>query len=514
MYQLTGPGLADGFPPIKSLGAPTSLPTPATPLVGREADLDHLLATLGRPQVRLVTLTGPGGVGKTRLAIAAAASLDHAFPHGVYFVALAAVQDPDVMWKTIAGDLGAEGDDALAVTAHLRDRRLLLVLDNLEQLPGAAGVVAELLAAAPRLVVLATSRGPLHLSAEHEVPVPPLPVPAEAAGAGDVAATAAVRLFAQQAGLVRPGFEVTEGNAADVAAICRRLDGLPLAIELAASRARLLTPKALLARLGSSLPLAAADAGRPSRQQTLRATIGWSYDLLAPATATVLARMGVFAGGCDLDALAAVAEPAGDPLEVAAELMDVSLVTVTDGPDGEPRIGMLEMIRAYALERLTEAGELEATRLRHAEHFTAFAEQAKEKLNTSEHLAVLDRLEAEHDNLRAALAWSLDTRPADPAAGGERTAIGLRLVHVLTPFWYHHGHATEGRQWLERALDLAAEDAGSPMAQVAHGLGHPAERARGPRRGTPALRAEPGHLARARRQGPAGTRTQQPRCHL
>ena len=471
VYQLTGPGLAEGFPPIKSLGAPTSLPTPATPLVGREAEQNRLLDVLTDPQVRLVTLTGTGGVGKTRLAVAAAASLDHAFPHGVYFVALAAVQDPDVMWKTIASDLGAEGDDAPAATTHLRDRHLLLVLDNLEQLPGAAGVTAELLAAAPRLVVLATSRRPLHLPGEHEIPVPPLPVPAAAAGAGDVAATAAVRLFVQQAGLVRPGFEVTEGNAADVAAICRRLDGLPLAIELAASRSRLLAPKALLARLGSSLPLAAADAGRPSRQQTLRATIGWSYDLLAPATAAVLARMGVFAGGCDLDALAAVAEPARDPLEVAAELMDVSLVTVTEGPDGEPRIGMLEMIREYALERLTEAGELEQTRLRHAQHFTAFAEEVKEKLNTLEQLAALDRLEVEHDNLRAALAWSLETRPADSAVGGERTTIGLRLVQALTEFWYRHGHTMEGRQWLERALDLASDEAGAPLARVAHGLG-------------------------------------------
>ncbi len=467
ILQLTGPGLAETFPPLKSLGAPTRLPASATPLVGREADLEYLLAELTQPQVRLVTLTGLGGVGKTRLAIAAAAALDHQFPHGVYFVALAAVADPAVMWKTIAVDLDAEGDDAQAVMGHLRDRRLLLVLDNLEQLPGAAGVIAELVASAPRLVVLATSRGPLHLPGEHAVPVPPLPVPPDAAGAGDVAASAAVRLFAQQAGMVRPGFEVTEGNAADVASICRRLDGLPLAIELVASRARLLAPKALLARLGSSLPLAAADAGRPSRQQTLRATIGWSYDLLAPATATVLARMGVFAGGCDLDALTAVAELAGDPLDVAAELMDVSLVTVTNGPDGEPRIGMLEMIRAYALERLAEAGELEETRLRHAEHFTAFAERAKEELNTPEHLTAIDRLEAEHENLRAALTWSLDTQPADPAWA----ATGLRLVQALTGFWYHHGHTTEGRYWLERALDLTSEEAGAPLARVAHGLG-------------------------------------------
>ncbi|HTX28079.1 MAG TPA: protein kinase [Streptosporangiaceae bacterium] len=475
IVQLTAPGLADGFPPLKSLGAPTSLPTPATPLVGREADLAYLLAELTGPQVRLVTLTGPGGVGKTRLAIAAAASLDHLFPHGVYFVALAAVADPAVMWKTIAGDLDVEGDDAAAVTGHLRDRRLLLVLDNLEQLPGAAGVIAELVDSAPHLVVLATSRGPLHLPGEHAVPVPPLPVPPDEAGAGDVAASASVRLFARQAAMVRPGFEVTEGNAADVAAICRRLDGLPLAIELAAARGRLLAPKALLARLGSSLPLGASGAGRPSRQQTLRATIAWSYDLLEPDVAAVFRRAGAFAGGCDLDALAAVAtadvgDPP-DPLEHLAALLDVSLITVTEDADGEPRAGLLEMIREYALERLAEAGELEETRLRHARHFTEFAEREREKLNTLEHLAALDRLETEHDNLRAALAWSLEARPADPAAPGERTAIGLRLVQALIGFWYHHGHAAEGRRWLERALELACEEAGAPLARVAHGLG-------------------------------------------
>jgi predicted ATPase len=324
-------------------------------------------------------------------------------------------------------------------------------------------------------VALATSRGPLHLPGEHAVPVPPLPVPADQAGAGDVAASAAVRLFAQQAGMVRPGFEVTEGNAADVAAICRRLDGLPLAIELAAARARLLAPKALLSRLGSSLPLGAPDVGRPSRQHTLRATIAWSYDLLEPDVAAVFRRLGVFAGGCDLDALAAVAaggaDAPADPLDLVTGLADVSLITVTEDHDGEPRVGMLEMIREYALERLADAGELEQTRLRHAQHFTAVAEWAREQLDGPAQLTAMDRLEADHDNLRGALAWALETQPAGPAAGGERAVIVLRLVQALTPFWYQHGHAAEGRRWLERAMDLASADGGAPLAGVAHGLG-------------------------------------------
>src|SRR5215472_12956754 len=301
IYQLAGPGLAERFAPLKSLGATTNLPVPATPLVGRETDLEQLRALITAPGIRLVTLTGPGGVGKTRLAAAAAVSLDGTFPHGIYFSALAAVRDADVMWKAIAGDLSVDGDEPTVVMEHLRERRTLLVLDNLEQLEGAAEVIAALLAAAPRLVVLATSRGPLHLQGEHELPVPPLEMPREPA-LEEVTASSAVRLFAQQVGMVRPGFAVTADNAADIAAICRRLDGLPLAIELAASRARLLSPRALLARLGQSLGLATAEAGRPSRQQTLRNLVAWSYDLLTPDTAQVFRRMSVFAGGCDFDA--------------------------------------------------------------------------------------------------------------------------------------------------------------------------------------------------------------------
>ena len=484
IYQLMIPGLPERFPPLKSLGAQSRLPVPMTPLVGRERDLEQARAALMRPGIRLVTLTGTGGIGKTRLSLATAASLDQEFPHGVFFVALAAVRDAEVMWKTIADtlDVTSDGPAADAVTRYLAGRRALLVLDNLEQLHGAAEVVAGLLAAAPDLVVLATSRRPLHLSGEQELPVPPLQLPREA-GAEQVAASGAARLFVQQAAMARPGFAVTDSNAADIAAICERLDGLPLAIELAAARIRLLAPRALLARLGRSLDLAAADVGQPSRQQTLRNAIAWSYDLLAPDLAEVFRRLGVFAGGCDLDALAAIAaagpgqgaqETGADPLDLAAGLHDVSLITVTEGADGEPRIGMLETIREFALERLEQAGDLDDARRRHAEYYAGVAERASELLRGPgpAHLAALDQLEAEHDNLHAALTWSLETPAAGPApADRERAATGLRLVQALALFWYRHGYTTEGRRWLQRAIDLTAEDGGAPLAQLAHWLG-------------------------------------------
>ncbi len=490
IYQLVVAGLPDRFPSLKSLGAQSRLPVPMTPLVGRERDLEQVLAVLTGPGIRLVTLTGTGGVGKTRLSLAAAAALDQDFPQGVFFIPLAAVRDAEVMWKTIADglDVAADGPVADAVTGYLGDRRALLVLDNLEQLDGAAVVVAGLLAAAPGLVVLATSRRPLHLPGERELPVPPLQVPREAS-VEEVSASGAARLFAQQASMARPGFALNAANAADVAAICERLDGLPLAIELAAARIRLLAPRALLARLGHSIDLAAPDVGQSSRQQTLRNAIAWSYDLLTPDLAEAFRRAGVFAGGCDLDALAAVAAPehgpgaqgaqgvqgvGADPLELVAGLLDVSLITVTDGPDGEPRVGMLETIREYALERLEQAGDLDDTRRRHAEYYAGVAERADEQVRSGgpAHLAALDRLEAEHDNLRAALTWSLQTPAAGPApADGERAATGLRLAQALAYFWYRHGHAAEARRWLQRATDLAAEDGGAQLAQLAHWLG-------------------------------------------
>ena len=475
IFQVVTPGLPDRFPPLRSLGAQSRLPVPLTPLVGRQQELEQVRAAVSRPGIRLVTLTGTGGVGKTRLALAAAASLDQQFPHGVFFIPLAAVHDGEVMWKAIAGSLGVSADGPEVVTGYLGDRPVLLVLDNLEQLHGSAEVVAELLAAAPGLIVLATSRRPLHLLGEQEQPVPPLQLPSDV-GAQEVAACEAARLFVQHASLARPGFSVTDGNAADIAAICRRLDGLPLAIELAASRVRLLSPHAILGRLGRSLDLAAGNEGQPSRQQNLRATITWSYDLLRPSLAEAFRRAGVFAGGCDLDALAAIASagpsrPAGtDPLELAAGLHDVSLITVTESADGEPRLGMLETIRAYALERLAEAGDLDQTSRRHAHYYAGVAERADERLRGlgQAHLSALDRLEAEHDNLRAALAWSLEPPAEGLVDDTERAATGMRLAQALGAFWYQHGHATEGRRWLQRAIDLAAVEAGAPLANISH----------------------------------------------
>jgi predicted ATPase/class 3 adenylate cyclase len=434
IWQLTAPGLAVDFPPLKTLGTQASLPVPATPLIGRDEDLERLRTAIGRPGVRLVTLTGTGGTGKSRLSLAAAAVPGTAFPHGVYFVALAAVTDAEVMWKTLADSLDVSTDDpaAVAVAAYLAGRRTLLVLDNLEQLDGAGAVVAALLAAAPSLVVLATSRRPLHVLGEHEFPVPTLQVP-DGVDVAAVAAAAAVRLFAQHAGMVRPGFAITAGNAADVAEICRRLDGLPLAIELAASRVRLLRPKALLSRLGHGLDLGAAEAGRPLRQQTLRNVMAWSYDLLTPGTARAFRRMSVFAGGCDLDALAAVAvtgDDDPDPLELVAELHDVSLITVTEGADGEPRLGMQETIREYALERLEQDDDADGARHRHAGYYAAVAGRARVQLDDPAQLTALDRLEAERDNLRAALAWSLETRGADPAGPGEWAVIAELVTRV------------------------------------------------------------------------------------
>ncbi|MEP6697746.1 MAG: tetratricopeptide repeat protein [Pseudonocardiales bacterium] len=471
IFQVAAPGLPAQFPPLKSLGARSNLPTAPTALLGRETELRQLRDLVLQPGVRLVTLTGPGGVGKTRLAVALAEAMDQTFPAGVFFVPLATVSSGEVMWKTLADSLDAatEQEPATAVKAYLSDRRALLVLDNLEQLHEAASVISDLLAAARKLVVIATSRRPVRVQGEAEYAVSPLTVP-DPGDAEAVAASPAVNLFVRQAGLVRRGFTLTPDNAADVAAICRRLDGLPLAIELAASRAKLLAPKALLARLSDSLALTATDVGRPSRQRTLRATIAWSYDLLSPELEQVFARMGVFVGGADLDAVAAVAcPPEADPLDAVTELLDASLIRVDETSDGEPRVAMLATIHEYAADRLVSSGLLAETRRRHAECYCDLAERAEAQLRGPYQLAWLDRLELEYDNLHAALSWALDGNAME--GDDRRPQIGLRLVNALSWFWYGHSHVADGRRWLELALEQAAADEGPDLARAVHGLG-------------------------------------------
>jgi predicted ATPase/class 3 adenylate cyclase len=474
IFQLVIADVEDQFAALKTLGAPTSLPLTPTPLVGRDLELHQLQSLIRESTTRLVTLTGTGGVGKTRLALAGAAALGTAFRHGVYFVSLATVSDVDGMWGALADALAisCDGPPDGDVQNYLSTRHALVILDNLEHLPGARSVVSVLLESSQELVVLSTSRRPLRLRGEHEVPVAPLDCP-EGAGVEAARASGAVQLFAAHAAMVSPGFEISEENAADLSTICRRLDGLPLAIELVASRVKLLTPKALLARLQTSLDVAAGDAERPSRHQTMRATISWSYDLLDSEAQRTFCLIGVFEGGCDVAALGRITsasfptETTVDPLQQVEVLLDASLISVAGGVDGEPRATMLETIRGFALERLEHAGDLDLVRRAHAEYFADFSERMSQQFKGPAGLKSLEHLEIEHDNARAALRWSLDVGSGAQATNA-RTEIGLRLVLALSPFWYQHSHATEGRTWLVRAVDLASDEAGAPLAHVAH----------------------------------------------
>ncbi len=469
LFQLQVDDLQDDFAALKSLGAASSLPVPATTLVGRDAELAELVELVGSPRVQLVTLTGPGGSGKTRLAIELAQRLTASFPDGVFFVPLAAVTSGDVMWTTIAETIGAHEDtlEPRSFLASVKHRRLLLVLDNLEQLVDATEVVRDLVAGAPQLAVVATSRRPLHLHGEHERPVPPLDVPAHTSlelseGSG------AVRLFCRCARLVRPGFGLTADNATDVTAICRRLDGMPLAIELAAAGTKLLSPAALLARLDRTTDLSARDVDRPTRQQTLRNAIAWSYDLLQPELQAFFRQLGVFAGGCDLDAIGAVVDGVADPLDLVAELVDVSLLAITEGRDGEPRVELLRTVADFAFERLMEKGELDEVRQRHAEHYTALAESTASQL-TGRKLTAQDRLVSELDNIEEALGWAL--QPGEAAPSADRVRLGLRIGGALWRFWLHNGYHSTGRRWLERAVEVGSDEYGKDMATALVGLG-------------------------------------------
>jgi len=472
LFQLAADGLDRDFPPVRSLGGRTQLPALVASTLGRDGELrllESLIVDRGAP---LVTLTGPGGSGKTRLAIAIAAHLADAFPEGVYFVPLEAVSTADVMWTAIADALGVTGDERTpsALVTELSTRRTLMLLDNLEQLPAASTVVHELLEA-PELRIVATSRRPLHLYGEFEHPVPPLILPADDAdGVEEVGRSGAVQLFVQRAQMVRPDFRLDPGNAADVAEICRMLDGLPLAIELAAARVKLLGARALRARLSKDLELLAAPgAERPTRQQTLGNAVTWSYRLLPAELQRFLRQLGVFTGEFGLEAVAAVAGTDVDPLDAIGELVDVSLVDVRNGPDGEPRIHLLRTVASIVVRWLADAGELDAASARHAEYYAALVEEIAPELR-SRYLTARDRLEAELDNVRGALAWALPEPPQGSTP--DRAALGLRLCRALSWFWYASGYRyqAEARRWLSRAVEAAAGQEGSDLMTGLHGL--------------------------------------------
>jgi predicted ATPase len=425
-----------------------SLPVPVTPLVGRDRESKAVADLVLGEGVRLVTLTGPGGVGKSRLAAAVAGRLSPSFSEGVRFVGLAPVTSPALVPAAIAAGLGlsTSGGRLLSdVLAYLGSKRLLLLLDNFEQVTGAAPLVTDLLGAAPGLVVLVTSRAVLRLSGEHEFPVPPLPVPPARVGPDAEAAGqyASVRLFVERAHAAALGFQLTSENAAAVAEICRRLDGLPLAIELAAARIRLLPPTALLARLDDRIgTLTGGARDLPERQRTLRNTLDWSYGLLSPDEQVLFARLGVFAGTFGLPGAEAIAGGAAVPadpgqaghiIDTLGALVDSSLVGAETW-DGEPRFALLETIREYALERLRDSGDWTALHDRHAAYFSGFAEPAEAELQGSGQLAWLGRLETEHGNLGAALSWLADTGQLEQA---------VHLVWATWRFWWLRGHAEE-----------------------------------------------------------------------
>jgi predicted ATPase len=467
------------MPPRPSQEQPShTLPAQPTPLLGRDAELASLHERLTTSEARLITLTGPGGIGKTRLAVQAALDAVAAFPDGVWWVPLAAITDPVLVVQTIASAVGVgevPGAPLLETLAeHLRSRHLLLLLDNLEQVIAAAPLIARLLETAPALRVLATSRAPLRVRAEQEVPVAPLVLPPERPGTVSLAtaqASTAVQLFVARAQAVKPGFALDESTAPTVATICRRLDGLPLAIELAAARIRILPPEQLLGRLDERLQLLTGGSrDLPARQQTLRATIAWSHGLLTPDEQILFARLAAFAGGCTYEAAEAVCAAAGELSVVVLDgleaLVEQSLLRQGDGADGEPRFTMLETIREYGLEQLAALPDAETVWWAHAEFFLKLAEEAKQYLAGPEQVVWLDRLGAEHDNFRAALGWLEHAINREPQ---------LRLAVALWRYWWLRGHLTEGRGRLDRALTNTADLPLAIQAEAHRGAGILAE---------------------------------------
>jgi predicted ATPase/DNA-binding SARP family transcriptional activator len=491
------PGAAPSRPPAHT--RLQNLPAQPTALLGREREVTGACDLIRRPDVRLVTLTGPGGSGKTRLGLQIAVELLDSFADGVFFVSLAPIRDPALVVSAIAQTLGLRESGSRPLRElleeHLRAREILLLMDNFEQLLPAAPLLSKLLEAAPGLKVLVTSRAVLRLQGEHELPVLPLALPdrKRLPPAEVLSQYAAVALFIQRAVAVRSGFAVTNANAPTVAEICWRLDGLPLAIELAAARIKLFPPEALLARLGSRLSLLVrGPRDLPERQQTLRDAIAWSYELLEEEEKSLFRRLALFAGGCSLEAAEAVSGRT-DILDDLVSLVDKSLLRCEEGPEGEPRFTMLETIREYGQECLAASGEEAAIREQHARFFLSLAEAGGERSDSSsaerqgpgsgdvwqrgpERAAWRKRLEREHDNLRAALDGSVDAARAS-AEPGRAAELGLRLAGVLWPFWASRGYWSEGCERLRELLALPAAAARTALrAEALRGLGALTER--------------------------------------
>jgi predicted ATPase/class 3 adenylate cyclase len=447
VYQLAREGLESEFPPLRSAGGrPNNLPSDVKTFVGRQHELEVLGELLRSPDVRVVTLTGAGGSGKTRLALRAAESLLEPFRDGVFLVDLAPLADAQLVTGTIASVLGVPptaGRDAIdSLVTHLSGKELLLVLDNFEHVATAAPDVAAIVASAAPVRMLVTSRTPLRIQGERELRVQPLPLPEADAPLQEVVRSPAVQLFVERAREIRGDFELTEDNADAVSEISRRVDGLPLAIELAASRTRLLSPRALLERLADRLALLTGGASDlPARQRTLRDTIGWSYDLLEEPERALLPRLGVFRGGCSLDAAESVC--GNDALPSLSALAEHSLLEVRWNELGEPRYELLETVAEFARQRLGESGEADDLARRHAAYFADLAEAAEPSLYSDARGPWLRRLAEDRDNIRAALAWSVEQ---------DEAAVGLRILAALWLWWWTA--FTEGLAWADRLLAL------------------------------------------------------------
>jgi len=466
LHQVVADGLPTEFAALRSMDArPNNLPPQLTSFVGRRRELDEVKQSIA--ETRLLTLTGPGGAGKTRLALQAASELLRSFEDGAFFVALAPIADPGLVVPSIVHALdlpeATDRSPTESIVDHLRVKNLLLVMDNFEQVLDAAAEVGQLLRMTERVRVLATSREPLGLSGEREYPVPPLglPDPAHLPPLDRLSRYEAVALFIERARAVNPRFAVVEENAAAVAEICARLDGLPLALELAAARVKILTPQAMLSRLENRLQfLARASRDVPTRQQTLRDAIDWSYDLLEGDQPTLFARLSVFVGGFSLEAAEAVCNRDGElaieTLDGVASLTNKSLLRQSETLPGEPRFLMLETIREYAGERLAREPDRDEISERHAAFFLDLAEQAEPELTGQGQQRWLDVLSAEHDNLRAALVWT---------QGSGHVETALRLAAALWRFWQMRGHLREGREQLSSVLELPGA-ADHPEAQA------------------------------------------------